>query len=330
MSDLKTEFLGDIYSVTSLAVFGVAETPFYRIVKGASSSVENVSVLPLPEMGREMENRQYDVVVLLGCDFKNFVSQLQQQFNSNPPLLKAWTSIRKRGLYLCDSVKDIWFDFANQNSSLFDCIYPGDLPVDSISKERGLKKAVSIIGFPAGRYSQKYIDLLSSAEPGIDSIISFCGGLSIYPERKMFLDVAIKSGLPVSQWPKEPFKTWQEQHREYSYEDYLDALYRCFYSLNFPRATINAGKAAFHLKGRYYESLITGCTNVEELNPVLELIPFNFPVINYRSVEHLVELIDREDLVGNYERLLNLKREIITNGMNLLNEKRFFGLFFKS
>lgn len=281
-------------------------------------------------MGKELERQQYDVVVLLGCDFNNFVSQLQHQFNSKPSLSKSWTSLRKRGLYLCDSAKDIWYNFANQNSSLFDCIYPGDLPVDSMSKDRGLKKAVSILGFPAARYSQKYLDLLSSLNPGVDSMISFCGGLSIYPERKAFLDTAIKSGLPISQWPKEQFNTWQEQHRECSYEDYLDALYRCFYSLNFPRATINAGKARFHLKGRYYESLITGCVNVEELNPVLRSIPFDFPVINYRDIKHLVEIIGREERAGNYQSLLEVKRKIIIKAQPLLSERRFFGLFFES
>jgi len=317
-----------IYPVSSLACFGVSETPYYRVLSDASALVEGVSVQPLAEMGRVLGDRQYDVVILLGCDYINFIAQLKSQFESNPSFLKTWNSLRKKGLILCDSVKDIWYQFANQNSSLFDCIYPIDVPVDSINKDRGLKKAVSILGFPAAGHSKVYLERLESTDPTVDSLLSFCGGLSIYPERAEFLDTAIKMGLPLSQWPGKSYKTWQDQHREHRYEEYLDALYRCFYSLNFPRATKDQGKGRFHLKGRYYESLITGCINIEEANPILKLIPFEFPVVNYRDMAHLIELVRSKNMVDDYESFLKEKRKIIVRGQYLFFERRFFGLFF--
>lgn len=63
---------------------------------------------------------------------------------------------------------------------------------------------------------------------------------------------------------------------------------------------------------------------MEELNPIPRIISLGLPVINYRNVAYLVELIGRRGLVGDYERPLNVKCGIITKRNACIKREKFF------
>ena len=301
------------------AYFGPSMAPYFNLFlscKGLIADTNFYDISQISEIDTISEINGDTKIYIVATDFR-YLSQEFVKIHGNGKALRKFMSSARRSLILCDSIKKFWCDFSLHYKDFFTHFYTIDLPIEGLEFANGLTNYKPIYGIPLPYqfceedFHVKELDL-----------ITFAGRIDFYPERKKFIEDLITSGIPVKLVENIELG-YPKQHQVTSHKDYMEFLFKSIFSLNFPGIPQTQGNY-FHVKGRYWESLATGCFLIEPKNTVIETLPFEFNILNYDKTENIKEIIFDKNV---QEKCINDKFVNINRYKEIFKIENFFHQF---
>lgn len=276
------------------AYFGPSNAPYFSLFlscKGLIADTNFYDINLISEIDMISEINRETKIFIVATDFR-YLSQEFAKFHGNGKAVRKFMSSTRRSLILCDSIKKFWCDFSLHYKDFFTHFYTIDLPIEDLEFANGLTNAKPIYGIPLP-YQFREQDLKMEDL----NLLTFAGRVDFYPERKKFIEDLIACGIPVKLVDNIELG-YPKQHQATTHKNYMEFLFKSIFSLNFPGIPQTQGNY-FHVKGRYWESLATGCFLVEPNNPVIERLPFEFNILNYKNIKKIKEIIFDKKLQKN-------------------------------
>jgi hypothetical protein len=268
------------------AYFGPSNAPYFSLFlscKGLIPDTNFYDINLISEIDMISEINRETKIFIVATDFR-YLSQEFAKFHGNGKAVRKFMSSTRRSLILCDSIKKFWCDFSLHYKDFFTHFYTIDLPIEDLEFANGLTNAKPIYGIPLPYHF--YENDLNVEDM---NLITFAGRIDIYPERKKFIDDLIACGVPVK--PINNIELgYPKQHQATTHKNCMEFLFKSIFSLNFPGIPQTQGNY-FHVKGRYWESLATGCFLIEPNNSVISRLPFEFNILNYKNINEIKSFI---------------------------------------
>jgi len=301
------------------AYFGPSMTPYFSIFiscKGLIADTNFYDISLISEIDLISEINGDTRIFIVGTDFSYFLQEFKK-FCGNGKAVRKFMSSTRRSLILCDSIKKFWCDFSLNSKDFFTHFYTIDLPIEGLEFAKGLTNSKPIYGIPLSyqfhEQDLKVEDL---------NLITFAGRIDLYPERRKIIEDLVACGVPVRLIDNIELG-YPKQHQATTHKNCMEFLFKSIFSLNFPGIPQTQGKH-FHVKGRYWESLATGCFLIEPNNSVISQLPFEFNILNYKNINEIKSIIFDRDL---QKKCVEKKFNIIHRYNSIFNVKNFFEQF---
>jgi hypothetical protein len=196
----------------------------------------------------------------------------------------------KSGVTAIGFLTDGTYELHQLQCSRFQEVYPGSIfvQIDVAPNNQYIQKG-SLLGptfLPVSKESIKFIrDYLNSSKADETFELSFIG--KIYGYRKKVIRHLTESGVSVFINPHRA----ADSDRQPSYLEYMDALSRSRFTINFARAN---GTSQMQLKSRMLESALVGAVPLTDDGGLSDLVlPEDIPYIKFCSHTEIQNVVDK-------------------------------------